>query len=49
MQSGEKPRGDKRAAPHLLNGCHHDVLDRFLKCHYLPDLLCVEEKTTREL
>lgn len=31
---------------HLLNGCHHDVLDGFLKCHYLLDLLCVWEKTT---
>lgn len=36
-----------RRLTHLLNGCHHNMLDRLLKCHDLLDLLCVLEKMAR--
>ena len=39
--------GISKRFTHLLNGCHHNMLDRFLKCHYLLDLLLVEKKTQK--
>lgn len=45
--SDANPGVDLKQPTYLLNGCHDDVLDRFLKCHYLLDLLWVFDKQER--